>query len=176
MRAGYLGHDYPQTWGLPPLDAVHMPLENTVHYTPDTPAGIAEWSTTLPSGGGLLHLGPAKRPFSISMFHQLRCLGILRGTLVRELQRKHLPAPVDSDLDPLVRHCMGYIRQMVLCRSELRLESVRSPFTNRATISDVTHTCRDWSAVYDAAEENYQMWAGNRTAMRVSGSSWSVRS
>ena len=54
----------------------------------------------------------------------------------------------------LARHCMNYLRQMILCRADTRLEPVRSPIGHARTMSEVTHVCQDWSTVYEAAEEN----------------------
>ncbi|GBE89267.1 hypothetical protein SCP_1502750 [Sparassis crispa] len=133
-----------------------MSHEDSVHYDFETPIGDAEWNATLPSGGVLLHLGPKLRPFSLSMFHQMRCLNIIRGGL----------AALYADGTPgarlrqpnLTRHCMNYLRQMVLCRADLRLESVRAPRGYKLATSEVTHACQDWNAVYSAAEENYAQY------------------
>ncbi|CCM06541.1 uncharacterized protein FIBRA_08815 [Fibroporia radiculosa] len=158
---GYYGTDYPQTWPLPPLESVHMTLENTVHCTEDSPIRSAEWNRTLPRGGGMLHLGDDMRTFSISMFHQLRCLNIIQASIA-ESQNHIGRMPTSLDL-----HCMNYIRQMILCRSSLRLESVRSVKEKSGnTVSDVTHTCRDWSAVFAAAEENYDIFLTHSPASR----------
>lgn len=128
-----------------------MTVENSVHYAIDTPLGIAEWNSTLPSSGGMLYLGDDLHPFSISMFHQLRCLDIIRNEVVSQAKREK---KVKSSA--LVHHCMNYIRQMILCRANLRLESVRRPSGQQVTVPYVTHTCNDWTAVYDAAEKNYR--------------------
>lgn len=131
-----------------------MSREDSVHYSIDTPAGDAEWNATLPSGGVLLHLGPSFHPFSLSMLHQLRCLNIVREVLVTVYadDAHSLRAPKLA----LGRHCMNYLRQMVLCRADLRLEPVRAGKGSGLTESDVTHTCKDWTAVYEAAEANHQ--------------------
>jgi hypothetical protein len=151
----FVGRDYPREWSIGPLEQVHMPQEDTVHYALDTPAGSAEWDTMLPGGGdGVLYLGPQHRPFSISLFHQLRCLNILRLAMVADLQRSNEGLPKTDGHSELVRHCAGYLRQMILCRSELRLENVRIPRARSVTNSDVTHTCKNWQSVYSAAERN----------------------
>ncbi|KZV85735.1 hypothetical protein EXIGLDRAFT_775275 [Exidia glandulosa HHB12029] len=147
----YLGNDYPRRWPLE-LDRVHKATEDTIHYALDTPLGHSEWDTTLPSGGGILHFGPSQRPFSISMFHQLRCLNVIG----RELEVRANGDAAWKEPTPLSTHCMSYMRQMVLCRASTRLESVHTSTRPHVSVNAVTHTCNDWSAVYEAAERNSQ--------------------
>ncbi|EAU82127.2 hypothetical protein CC1G_09586 [Coprinopsis cinerea okayama7 len=139
-------------------------MENSVHFAYNTSLSDREWEATLPSGGGILYLGSSSsssssdeadtlEPYSISMFHQIRCLNIIRKGLIKfeDGGRKQKP-------DELVHHCMNYLRQMVLCRADLRLEHGRH-LRRGIVVSDITHsTCRDWSAVYEAAEENYRRY------------------
>jgi len=153
----YIGDDFPQAWDIGALDNVYLTLENTIHYALDTPLGAAEWNTTLPSGGHLLHFTGSDEPFSISMFHQLRCLNIIRQGLVEFRFHDRQKSP-----ERIVEQCMDYIKQMVLCRADVRLESARNPTGPRIAVSDVTHTCRDWSKVYTAAEDNYRAHVRSR--------------
>ncbi|KAF9465116.1 hypothetical protein BDZ94DRAFT_408386 [Collybia nuda] len=141
----YIGEDHPREWDIPALEKVHMSVENTLHYRYDNGT---EWDRLLPSNG-VLHLGDHHEEFTVSMFHQLRCLNIVRGSLV-----SHRSQSIKDSEMKLARHCMNYLRQMVLCRSQLHLESVRDHVGVRLTVSETTHTCRDWTAVYEAAEAN----------------------
>jgi hypothetical protein len=138
-----------------------MPFENTIHYALDTPLGIAEWNSLTPPDGGVLRLGPNKRTFTISMFHQLQCLNVVRESLALEHSRVGVPPPVAEEQPQDVRDCMDYLRHAVLCRAELRLENVKAwgHGTIHTTEAEVTHTCRDWGAVYDAAKENAASFA-----------------
>jgi len=43
---------------------------------------------------------------------------------------------------------MNYLRQMVLCRADVTLESGRDPVGPGAVVSDITHVCRDWNVVW----------------------------
>jgi hypothetical protein len=137
-----------------------MPFENTVHYALDTPLGIAEWDSLIPPNGGVLRLGPSHRTFTISMFHQLHCLHAVRGALAIEHSRAGVSPPVEEEQPQDVRDCMDYLRHMVLCRAELRLENVKAwgYGTVHTTEAETTHTCRDWEAVYAAAQENADLW------------------
>ncbi len=154
MSAAYRGRDYPRAWPLPPLASVHLSHEDSVHWSIDTELGAVEWNATLPSGGAVVYLGPDRRPFTVSIFHQMRCLDILRDDIV-DLYSD--PSPDAKVKRPrLVQHCMNYLRQTVMCRGDLHLETVRAPMGPQVTVSAVTHSCRDWTAVYQAAEGNYQ--------------------
>ncbi|KAG5729607.1 hypothetical protein E4T56_gene18781 [Termitomyces sp. T112] len=154
IHYSYVGLDYPQTWILPPLESVHLSLENTAHYAFGTDLGAAEWNTTLPTGGAVVYLGPAGRPFTVGMFHRLRCITILQEVLAKFYADASISAQIDRP--ELAQHCMNYLRQMTLCSADLRLESLRASHGNQLTVPYVTHTCTDWRAVYEAAERNYR--------------------
>ncbi|KAK0477367.1 hypothetical protein IW261DRAFT_1421075 [Armillaria novae-zelandiae] len=143
----YLGYDYPQNWNVRGLSnsTVYVYVGNSEHYTLDTDLGISEWDRLVPPDGGILHLGPDQRPFSISMFHQLRCLNIIRAGLMDSR------GVVDAQL---LRHCMNYLRQMMLCRADGQLQSVRRSTGGGATTWNQPRVCRDWRTVYEAADAN----------------------
>ncbi|KZT04598.1 uncharacterized protein LAESUDRAFT_813967 [Laetiporus sulphureus 93-53] len=150
----YEGADYPPTWDIASYDPVHMTLAATSHhYALDTPHGIAAWNSTLPENRGLLYLGPEQRIFSISMFHQLRCLDIIRASLAVRLANRASYAETPSALD---HHCMNYLRQMVSCRANDNLEPIAELKRDGSTRWEVIHVCHDWTAVYNATMENYE--------------------
>ncbi|OSC96432.1 hypothetical protein PYCCODRAFT_1448506 [Trametes coccinea BRFM310] len=150
------GDDYPHVWSLPELRKVFIAHEDSPHYSVETELGIAEWNATLPRGGALLYLGPECRPFTLSLFHQLKCLNIIRDTSI-DLYRDVSPLEnIAESKYPLVCHCMNYLRQTTMCRADLRLETVRAATGGQMTVSDISHTCKDWTAVYEAAEQNYR--------------------
>jgi hypothetical protein len=131
-----------------------------VHYDLDSPVAAMEWNTTLPSGGATIHLGPDQRVFTVSLFHQMRCLNIIRESLA-EVYADLSSKPAISH-EALTRHCMNYLRQMILCRADTRLEPVRSNIGRGIAMSEVTHTCLDWSVVYEAAEANRRDYLASR--------------
>lgn len=134
----------PRTWDIGPIEPVFMTFESSLQY--------GNWSASLGEEGGIIRLGKDKERYSISMFHQLRCLDIIgNDIIVANATDSKLGAAVPGQM---TQHCMNYLRQMVLCRADLRLESARNPYGPRIAVSDVTHTCRDWNAVYRAAEKN----------------------
>jgi hypothetical protein len=104
--------------------------EDSAHYRIGDSAEVgAEWQALSP-GDGLFKLGDTV--YTTSMFHQLRCLDVLRKEFAR-------PFPQNRGLSSqITRHCFNYLRQMILCRSDLHLRSSRP---------DV-YICRDWEKVY----------------------------
>ncbi|KAM5531781.1 hypothetical protein V8D89_014551 [Ganoderma adspersum] len=152
----YKGGDFPQAWPIPPLDDVYLAHEDGIHYAIDTELGAAEWHATLPSGGQVLYLGNDFHPFTLLMFHQLWCLDIVRDILVKF----HFDTSPNATYKhpELAEHCMNYLRQTVMCRADVHLEHVRASGGPQVVVSDITHSCKDWSAVYREAEDNYQTY------------------
>ncbi|KAH7912745.1 hypothetical protein BJ138DRAFT_1147540 [Hygrophoropsis aurantiaca] len=148
----YLGDDYPRTWPIDRKKQVLMGIEDSSRYDPDTPEGRAEWEVLIP-GDGIIHLGEQGRPFSISMFHQLRCLDILREGMVEATKAGH---PIDDpSASALHQHCLNYLRQMIFCRSDTYLESLlgsRNPGAN--LVLPGVYQCNNWDAVYEEVRKN----------------------
>ncbi|KAJ7746597.1 hypothetical protein B0H16DRAFT_1242183, partial [Mycena metata] len=121
-------------------------VHDTVRYQLDSDDGAAEWAASFP-GNGLLYLGEQCRPFSISMFHQIRCLDIIRRSFVDVRSRNATTSRRDSLNGELTRHCLNYLRQMVFCRSHSYLDPVLGyPIPNAHPDTD---QCRDWSTLYE---------------------------
>lgn len=163
---GYIGADYPQSWDVGDLKDVLIPLEPTTHYQLDTSQSDVEWEALAPNDG-VIYLGPNYRPFSISHFHQMRCLDVLRKQLI-----SHREKPNTTDIDtPLSRHCYNYLREMVLCRSTTALDPVFGR-PRPATVVEYRDdsTCRDWNRVYEEARRNvedYSRWKAKEVRVQV---------
>lgn len=128
-------------------DEVALRIITAKRYSLDED-GDEEWAKILPAGGHLVHIATdvsvAPEPHTVTLFHQLKCLEIIRT------QFKSSP---NTPISPHTQHCMNYLRQTLLCRPNLRLESVEDEFG----LSDRNFydtTCRDWTAVYGEAERN----------------------
>jgi Mycotoxin biosynthesis protein UstYa len=124
-----------------------MNIEPTKHYRLSGHDAGAEWAALAPNNG-IIHLRPQRRPYSISLFHQLRCLDIIRRDIVGSLP------PEGSKTS---RHCLNYMRQMVLCRADLAVD----PVLGREFKADVraeTNQCVDWRRVYQELEKNQQQY------------------
>jgi Mycotoxin biosynthesis protein UstYa len=149
---GYSDGDHPEAWPIA-RPRVFMASHQTKRFRLNTSEGEAEWSAIIP-GDGLVRLGASWVPYTVSMVHQLRCLGVLRRDLVREGNASGGPTA-------LGRHCLNYLKQMVLCRGDMQLESLH--YKTHIDPIDLlgVYECRDWGAVYDAVQENqkaYNEW------------------
>ncbi|KAH6896131.1 hypothetical protein BKA70DRAFT_1116859 [Coprinopsis sp. MPI-PUGE-AT-0042] len=126
-----------------------MTFDNPRHFLLDTEDGKAEWASLVPGGNGVIHLGPYKQPFTISMFHQLRCLDIIRDETTRDRSNNENDGPTE-----LGRHCLNYIRQMITCRGDFHLESFQYASHKDPIDQKGVHQCRDWEAAYKEVERN----------------------
>ncbi|KAF8466075.1 hypothetical protein DFH94DRAFT_348028 [Russula ochroleuca] len=147
----YVGSDRPRTWDIGFLPPVRMNIEPTKHYQLSGQNADAEWAALAPNDG-ILHLGLERQPYSVSLFHQLRCLDIIRRDIVGSLP---------SEDSKLSRHCLNYMRQMVLCRADLAVDPVLGR-AHEARVRADTNQCVDWRRVYDELEKNqreYARWA-----------------
>ncbi|KAJ6617498.1 hypothetical protein B0H10DRAFT_1986445 [Mycena sp. CBHHK59/15] len=128
---------------------VLMPLENTVRYAINSVDGEAEWAAMTP-GNGIIHLGEHRQPFSVSMFHQLRCISILR----KEMQSMHTASSEHNASDwALTQHCLNYMRQMLFCAADTIMDVVLGPTSHPLVVPEI-FTCKDWNLIYGAVRIN----------------------
>lgn len=141
-----MGSDYPEEW---PVDrkTVLMQFDNPKRFRLDSEDGIAEWHALVP-GDGLVYLGPHKQPYTIGMMHQLKCLDIIREEMVVE-RTNGSPPPT-----ALGRHCLNYMRQILMCRGDLELESFQFASHHNPIDWRGVYECKDWEAVFNAVKEN----------------------
>lgn len=125
----------------PPVFAIITPSD-VRHYGVAEPEADDEWNALTPNDG-IIYLGTEKRPFSLSMFHQLRCLDIIR----KSLRDRASKAP--SELDG---HCLNYLRQMILCSGGTEVDLFAGP-TGQIPIYSM-RTCNNWNAVYSKVRDN----------------------
>jgi len=114
----------------------------------EDPKSIAAWDSLVPPGYGFVNLGPNRQRFAVSMFHQVHCLIQIRRALHQGSEHPHLA------------HCLNYMMQMVLCAADVTLEPEIEPTiinhgVPKTSPSNATHTCRDWTKVYEYMEELY---------------------
>ncbi|KAF7347012.1 hypothetical protein MVEN_01454300 [Mycena venus] len=134
------------TWDIGKLEDVFIDIHNTgINYQLNGSRADEQWSALIPAGGGLVQLG--QETFTISMYHQLKCLDIIR----REYVAGSMGKPETS---AAARHCLNYIRQMILCRGDRHLERVVDPEGAHAVQVRGRKTCKNWMRVYEKAHEN----------------------
>ena len=152
---GWVGDDYPAYYPMEVRDVIMFP-EDTVHYPINGEDALQQWETQFPTiGEGWVCLGPERRPFALTMYHQLHCLGRLRLALEDSANRTY-EAQAEH-----VQHCLNYLRMMALCRADVTLE----PVVDASLAVDLTqpHLCRDWVQVYDEASRNAEQCRKPRT-------------
>ncbi|KAH7922969.1 hypothetical protein BV22DRAFT_616083 [Leucogyrophana mollusca] len=138
----WLEDDFPEFYPMM-LDTVGLSPEETVHYSIDA---VEEWQAQFPlAGEGFVCLGPQKRIFALTMFHELHCLDRIRQTIVAGMR-----APGHA------QHCLNYMRMLVLCRADVTLEPI--VYSPGKLGVDITRdrTCKDWTQVYREAERSWK--------------------
>ena len=135
--------DYPRTWPPKQLPSVRVIAQSFYRLQVDNDA---EWEVFIP-GEGLIHLGEQKKPFMISMMHELRCLDLIRREILRSAG---LREEVEVSRE-VIRHCVNYLRQTTLCRADTSLEMLIGDPPNAYPLTQV---CKDWETVYEEIAKN----------------------
>ncbi|KAJ7456067.1 hypothetical protein FB451DRAFT_1372967 [Mycena latifolia] len=134
------------------LEEVLMDVHDTPHYGLNGSAADAQWAALIPHNGGIVRLRAGTREkeetFMLGMAHQLRCLDVIRRDWVRGAELHEADAEWQPTTSAVTAHCLAYLRQMVLCHADRRLEPVVDPFGAHAVNVRGVQTCRDWEAVY----------------------------
>ncbi|KAE9393395.1 hypothetical protein BT96DRAFT_978962 [Gymnopus androsaceus JB14] len=145
---------YAPKWDIPSPRKVRMSMEETTHYQLDSPEADAEWKSLYP-GEGVVYLPVLEEdidygmsndhqkalPFTLSMFHQLQCLDIVRKEIVRH-HKDTLASPSAVVSSQLAHHCINHLRQMALCRSDMYLSPVIAAPEPKAYALE-TYECND---------------------------------
>jgi hypothetical protein len=162
-RLAYEGYDYPSSLLVDLSEDVHLLVDNSIHYNLDGPISDAAWKTVFPPGNpnGIVRLGPKGRAFGVSMFHELKCLDVLRRTLDKAHAKD---TAYLAEHRPRIQHCMDYLRHTTLCRADTTLQNLEHE--TYITESLNTYTCKDWTKVYSSMEENHKAFLSKRVACR----------
>jgi len=149
----YIGMNKPK---LMPMSQtpVRMVVEESVHYSLQSPDSQSEWLWSAPLGDNYIRYGPEMRTFIPSMYHELHCLRITHTTL------KSSPAHrLSAEMLSHTRHCLTYLKQWILCSADTTLEP--GDFKERdfeVERTGATHTCRDWDSAYDVMKGGWKKW------------------
>ncbi|EGN92253.1 hypothetical protein SERLA73DRAFT_191368 [Serpula lacrymans var. lacrymans S7.3] len=120
---------------------------------------MKEYAHLMPLSGHTVYVsenpGEAPDVYTVTLFHQLKCLEIIH--------REYLDPSLPLIPSALLSHCLNYLRQTILCRPNLRLESVTTRSAKSAQGYEAV--CRDWTEVYEEAERNNRVYfnTGNST-------------
>ncbi|KAF9008618.1 hypothetical protein BDZ89DRAFT_1078883 [Hymenopellis radicata] len=151
----YIGDDYPEYY-IPTREIpdVVVRMEEARAYPIYGDDALERWASSAATGYGYVRLGPEKRAYAVSMFHQLHCLRLMRSALAGRY---------DDYTRGHTQHCLSYLRQMILCSPDLTLEP--SDVLDRDFEVDrqgATHVCPDWGVMYEELEDNWNSWVAVR--------------
>ena len=139
---------------LPTQGIVPTTFVNSSIYPKSGEAADKDWKSLFPPGGGFLRpdLDPVGRLYGFSMFHQLHCLNSLRMALessygVGSENSHHMHDDKDS-FDHLF-HCIGYLRQGILCSADGTMEPESEHVKGGVAGVGVVHQCKDKKVMYD---------------------------
>lgn len=147
----------------------HVFERDELYASRPTPETDEAWDRLLPDGRGFVFveesdkygLPPGEHTFwgeiySVSLFHQLHCLGQLRKYHwmlidgIKANDTKSLNMMADALLGPMgehVHHCFDYLRQTLQCAGDMALEWPREEADGQRFAVDgwgVPHECRSW--------------------------------
>ncbi|KAH8104015.1 hypothetical protein BXZ70DRAFT_905142 [Cristinia sonorae] len=158
----WVGDDFPHT--LP----ISLPPKKHVMKADESHFGLQadhEWSAIFPKPwNGFLSLGPEKRTFAVSVYHQLHCLDLIRGALNDKINEEF------TEFVGHAEHCLRYLKDTILCRADMTLEkSFWSEDRHGNTVPGAdgvgaTHECVDWDVLKTFMEENPVVLPPNATA------------
>jgi hypothetical protein len=127
-----------------------------------------DWAHLLPYGHGFVHHTATNSSYLVSQYHQIHCLRSFRNYFKFLMDgNSTLGTPSVNHID----HCMRYMRQMVLCYGDSTLEPTHKQRAHDGRVVDavtgfgVTHTCRDWTQIWEYAETNWRSWEAQNASM-----------
>jgi len=134
-----------------------MWIDNSVRYQISEPNSAGEWERLVPVSGTTISCptdsessdrgnlgtgGGGGGTYTVSLFHQLRCLEIIRNDYAAQ------------ETSQMSQHCLNYLRQILLCFADTRLEVIRSDRPPNVVSFGSDYNCRDWSKIYASASHN----------------------
>jgi hypothetical protein len=140
-------------WDIGVHEKVARYFHEVAQYELNTSSGEQDYLLLLPPSGHTVRLGSTGRKFTVAIFHQLKCLDIIRQEFVH---LESIQADTTTYNSPLVHHCVNYLTQTILCQADAYLEPVSERYSLTQATSDweMDHVCTDWEAIYKAAERN----------------------
>jgi hypothetical protein len=130
----------------------------SIHASEHYALNSSAWAHQLPTSGHLIHLDEPDSTntstHTVSLFHQLKCLEILRD--VFQDNGSHL-----TTRKAIASHCMNYIRESLLCMADMR----NSPQGTLHTIAGYDMLCYDWEVLFEEAERNGRIFEERTRAL-----------
>jgi hypothetical protein len=146
--------------------------------------GDGNWTSLLPPNGGFVSHpspdGPGYEMVGITMFHQLHCLQMIRGTIQDLMAGRPVGSRMDGKLDEDTKHakhshqylddfgvrkrhldqehwvhCLDYLMQGILCAADDTVEFGHENAEGRRVVDgyEVTHQCRSADRIWETVME-----------------------
>ncbi|KAF9528135.1 hypothetical protein CPB83DRAFT_854969 [Crepidotus variabilis] len=94
------------------------------------------------------------------MMHQLKCLDLLREEVVRDRPTVSHEFKSTVQIAPVTRHCLNYIRQMIICRGDWELESFQFASHKNPIEWRGQYQCKDWERLWHFVKKNQEEYEG----------------
>jgi hypothetical protein len=159
---------YPDLVPAMPVETVNF-IENKIYSSPPSAESDQAWDRILPPGRGYVFSPNAHSDFglpqgevtkygeiySVTVFHQLHCLGMLRTNYWSLINKMSQEDPEDAKKlaekhrhNHHANHCFDYLRQSLQCGADMTLEwPVEDPRTGKRNSVDgwnTAHMCKSW--------------------------------
>lgn len=132
------------------LEHVQATFDCSVRYALNSTVAGEIWNkSTDTRNGGFVRLGPDRRVFAVSMFHELHCMSALSRALNETNQT--------PSLDGHVGHCLNYVRMFIQCSADATEEPVVkvSTLKSQGCAPSFIRRCSNWNTLYDFLSSNY---------------------
>jgi len=149
MTIGYIGKDYPVKLPIQ-LNQVQATFDCSTRYALNTSNAGEIWDkSTDTRSGGFVRLGPDRRVFAVSMFHELHCVTAINRALNGTTHT--------SGMDVHMGHCLNYLRMFIQCNADATEEPVVkiSTLKSRGCAPSFIRRCSNWNTLYDFVSSNY---------------------
>ncbi|KAK0476549.1 hypothetical protein EDD18DRAFT_1313037 [Armillaria luteobubalina] len=113
---------------------------------------IEDWESIVPDSHGFVRLDDTF--YVVSMYHQMHCLMSFQHLVMTPANN----GTMSSHAIMHAKHCLSYLRQMVLCQADITLEETFPEDARGLWSWGITHECHDWTEVREFATNNYVGW------------------
>ncbi|KAJ0413628.1 hypothetical protein BJY00DRAFT_319625 [Aspergillus carlsbadensis] len=158
--------------------------QEAIYSSRPNPESDRAWDSLLPPGRGFVFIPnwkeydlpegqetPWGMIYSVSLFHQLHCLGQLRrftwmfldaivqndSTSMEEI-RTMMSSEIAGDHIGHINHCFDYLRQSIMCAGDMAIEWPRAEPSGERIVVDgwgIPHECEDWDNIMDYMRANH---------------------
>jgi len=113
------------------------------------------WASLIPNNKGIVRVGTQDMEVQVALYEQLDCINNIRISVLH-LYKVETTEPAISPDFKKTEKCFGILRQLLLCASDITLETPDPPIRHAdgslqmglITGLGVSHRCMDWEKVW----------------------------